>query len=288
MSAPGTASEALEFVTVDLAYTKVEDQRPIIRVFPPSSGRRTTSPERERIKMPIYDCRPLMEELSLDDAGFVVVDEPTDFNDFYDPAAVKATYYPQVIELLKRHTGGIAAFVFDHNVRNKPRADRGEHGVREPVDGAHNDYTVSSGPRRVQEILEENKATHLAGKRAALINVWRPIVGPVQDFPMAICDARTAVLDDFVPTRIEHFLEDNLETPHLVGEIYNFQHNPAHRWFWVSDMQPNEAMLLKCYDSADDRYACFTGHTGFPNPESPKDTKPRESIEARTVVIFDD
>lgn len=63
MSAPGTASEALEFVTVDLAYTKVEDQRPIIRVFPPSSGRRTTSPERERIKMPIYDCRPLMEEL---------------------------------------------------------------------------------------------------------------------------------------------------------------------------------------------------------------------------------
>ena len=78
MSAPGTASEVLEFVTVDLAYTKVEDQRPIIRVFPPSSGRRTTFPERERIKMPIYDCRPLMEELSLDDAGFVYRDITND------------------------------------------------------------------------------------------------------------------------------------------------------------------------------------------------------------------
>ena len=285
MSMPTT--EGLEFVNVNLAYTKVMDQRPIIQVYPPNSGRGNIFPERERVEMPIYDCRPLVDQLSLDDAGFVVVDEPTEFDDFYNPEAVKAQYYPQVIELLKRHTGGIEAFVFDHNVRNQTRADRGDPGVREPVDGAHNDYTVSSGPRRVLEILEENDAMHLEGKRAALINVWRPIVGPVQDFPMAICDARTAVLDDFVPTRIEHFLEGNLETPSLVGEIYNFQHNPMHKWFYVSDMQPHEAMLLKCYDAADDRYACFTGHTGFPNPESPADTKPRESIEARTVVIFD-
>ena len=171
-------------------------------------------------------------------------------------------------------------------MRNQPRSDRQEAGIREPVDGAHNDYTVSSGPRRVREILEENDATDLIGHRAALINLWRPIIGPVQDRPLAICDARSAKLEDFIPTEIQHFLEDDLETPHLTGQIYSFRHNPDHRWYYVSDMQPDEVMLLKCYDSADDGRACFTGHTGFNNPECPEEFTPRESIEARTVVIF--
>ena len=97
----------------------------------------------------------------------------------------------------------------------------------------------------------------------------------------AICDARSAKLDDFIPTEIQHFLEDDLETPHLTGQIYSFRHNPDHKWFYVSDMQPDEVMLLKCYDSADDGRACFTGHTGFKNPECPDEFTPRESIEAR-------
>ena len=188
--------------------------------------------------------------------------------------------------VLKEATGALCVMVFDHNVRNQARADRGDDGVREPVDGAHNDYTVSSGPRRVREVLEENRRLDLIGHRAALINVWRPLVGPVQDHPLAICDARSAKLDDFIPTQIEHFLENDLETPHLTGQIYSFRHNPGHRWFYVSDMQPDEVMMLKCYDSADDGRACFTGHTGFLNPQRPRDFKPRESIEARTAVIF--
>ena len=47
-----------------------------------------------------------------------------------------------------------------------------------------------------------------------------------------------------------------------------------------------EVILLKCYDSADDGRACFTGHTGFLNPNLPKTFTPRESIEARTLWYF--
>ena len=51
-------------------------------------------------------------------------------------------------------------------------------------------------------------------------------------------------------------------------------------------MQPNELILLKCFDTADDGRAIFTGHTGFRNPACPPDFRPRESIELRTVVVY--
>jgi len=276
----------LPHVMAEMAYTKPLEGEALVRVFPPSSGRKVESPARERIPVPVYDCRPIMDQLDLDEAGFQVLTHRSAFHDFYDPEQVKQTYYPESIELIKEANGALAVFIFDHNVRNQPRSDQGETGVREPVDGAHNDYTLSSGPRRIREVLEDNNALELIDHRAALINLWRPIVGPVQDYPLAVCHARTTKIADFIPTEIRHSLEDNLDTPSLTGEIYSFQHSDDHLWFWVSDMQPDEAIMLKCFDNADDGRALFTGHTGYKNPECPPDFKPRESIELRTVVVF--
>lgn len=52
-------------------------------------------------------------------------------------------------------------------------------------------------------------------------------------------------------------------------------------------MQPDEVLLLKCYDSRTDGRARFMPHTGFQNPACPRDFVPRESIEARTLFVFD-
>lgn len=276
----------LAHVVTDMVYTAPMEGRANVRIFPPSSGRPIETPPRERISVRVYDCRPIADQLTLDEAGFQLLSHRSAFNDYYDPERVRNEYYAEAAAVLKAATGALEVFIFDHNVRNKPRSDRGEVGVRMPVEGAHNDYTLSSGPRRIREILEQNNALELVDRRAALINLWRPIVGPVRDHPLAICHARTTRIEDFIPTKIEHFLEDDLETPHLTGEIYSFQHSDAHRWFTVSDMQPDEVLLLKCYDTADDGRAIFTGHTGFRNPDCPPDFKPRESIEVRAAVVF--
>jgi len=276
----------LAHVVTDMVYTAPMEGQANVRIFPPSSGRPVETPPRERVSVPVYDCRPIADQLTLDEAGFELVSHRSAFHDYYEPERVRAEYYAEAASVLKEATGALEVFIFDHNVRNKPRSDRGELGVRMPVEGAHNDYTLSSGPRRIREILEENDALDLIDHRAALINLWRPIVGPVQDHPLAICHARTTRIEDFIPTTIQHFLEDDLETPHLTGEIYSFRHSDDHCWFAVSDMQPDEVILLKCYDTADDGRAIFTGHTGFRNPDCPPEFKPRESIEVRTVVVF--
>jgi hypothetical protein len=178
--------------------------------------------------------------------------------------------------------------VFDHNVRSAARAARGEIGVRVPVAQVHNDYTEYSGPKRKREILEAAGRLDLLDRRVAFVNMWRPIVGPIWDNPLAVCDARSVPMSDYVATQIQHFGEDDLDHPRHTGEIYSVRFNAQHRWFYVSQMRPHEVLLLKCYDSRTDLPARFMPHTGFQNPACPKDFVPRESIEARTLVVFDE
>ena len=54
-----------------------------VRVFPPASGRETEIPLQERVPMPIFDCRPIADQLSLDQAGFELLSHRTAFRDFY-------------------------------------------------------------------------------------------------------------------------------------------------------------------------------------------------------------
>jgi hypothetical protein len=52
------------------------------------------------------------------------------------------------------------------------------------------------------------------------------------------------------------------------GEIYRVKHNPARRWFYAPEMQADEALLIKCYDSATDK-ARFTADSAFEDPTAP-------------------
>ena len=63
------------------------------------------------------------------------------------------------------------------------------------------------------------------------------------------------------------------------------KYNPNHRWFYIPEMTPDEAILLKCYDSATDGRTRFGPHTAFVDPTTPADAAPRESIELRTLVF---
>ena len=51
-------------------------------------------------------------------------------------------------------------------------------------------------------------------------------------------------------------------------------------------MQPNETILIKCFDSDETNPGRFTAHTAFDDPTTPPDAAPRESIEVRALVFF--
>ena len=73
--------------------------------------------------------------------------------------------------------------------------------------------------------------------------------------------------------------------PNRKGEIYSVNFNPDHRWFYFPEMVQDQALLLKCYNSATDGRARFVPHTAFVDPTTPTGAPPRESVELRTLVF---
>lgn len=281
------AEESARSVEALLNYLAPGDDAPQVRIYPPSSGLATVQPALDPHIVTVHDARPTTNRLHLDEHGFELRERHTAFTDFYDEAAVKARYYPEVERLLAEILGARAVVVFDHNVRSVTRAARGERGVRAPVDQVHNDYTERSGAKRKLEILAAAGRSDLVDRHVAFVNLWRPVVGPVLDNPLAVCDARSVAAEDLVGTEILHFGDDDLVVPRHRGDVQSVRYNPAHRWFYVSAMRPEEFLLLKCYDSRVDGRARFLPHTGFQNSACPRDFLPRESIEARTLAVFD-
>jgi hypothetical protein len=230
------------------------------------------------IPVSIHDARHLPISPTLDREGFELVRAPTTMVDFLDAALVQSCYYAEVVELLKRSTGANAVHVFDHTVRLEADGTQRAAGLRQPVAFVHNDYTERSAQQRVRDFFPPQEARRLLAGRVAFVNVWRPISASAERFPLAAADARSIPQRDFMP--VDMIYADR------IGEIYHVTYSSGQRWFYFSNMGPDEAMLLKCFDSASGGRARYTAHTGFPNPIAPPDTPARRSIEVRALLAF--
>jgi len=262
-------------VEATLNYLAPMEGRPYYYTYPPPEGTSWRNTHGDRRALPILDAREL-PGASLDREGFALERLETAAASLFDPDEVRRTYFPEVIDLVAKHTGARRVEAFDFNVRSRAKADAGENLSQHPVRFVHNDYTVASGPQRVRDLFPDEADTLLA-RRFAVINVWKPIVGPVEETPLAFCDASSMELSDFVETDLLY--EDRN------GEIYSVTGRDSHRWYYYPSQRADEALLLKCYDSDTGR-AAFTAHTAFDDPDSPADPAPRESIEVRTLAFF--
>lgn len=265
------AANASQNLTATLYYLKRGPEKPTYyRIDPPPGVPRWNGID-DPHEVPIEDARGRESEFTLDRNGFALVKSPTAVADFYDTEEIKRVYYPEVEKLLRDKVGASRVFIFDHNVRNGGRPD-----LPPPSRQVHNDHTVNSAPRRVRDHLGA-EAEELLKHRFGIVNVWRPIRGPVLDSPLALCDARTFTNDDLIAS--------DLVYAHVRGETSRVEYKPVHRWYYFSEQQVDEALLIRIHDSADDGRARLSFHTSFENTLTPG-APPRESIEVRALVFF--
>lgn len=258
-------------VTATLHYLLRGPERPVRYVDEPPAGAARYNGIDDPREVRIEDARGRENEFTLDRNGFELVRAPTQVQDFYSPGEIEAVYYPEVERLLEEKLGASRVFIFDHTVRNAGLPDG-----RVPSRQVHNDHTVNSAPRRVRDHLGDD-APELLKHRFGIVNVWRPIRGPVLDSPLALCDARTFSDDDLIAS--------DLVYAHVRGETSRVEFKPQHRWYYFSEQQRDEVLLIRIHDSADDGRARLSFHTSFENPLA-LGAPPRESIEVRALVFF--
>jgi hypothetical protein len=270
--------ESLPFVTAELNYLAPTAAKPRTYAFDPPTGEPKTTALPEPHRVPIFDARQIAGSVSLDREGFAIVRHPTSVENFYDDKEIVNVYYPAVEAFLRATLKADRVFIFDHTVRKRAEgvADVRGGGPRQPATRVHVDQTDLSGRNRVREHLPD-EADELLKGRVQVINLWRPIRGPLLDAPLAMCDAQTLAPGDLVAS--------DLIYPNRSGETYSVKFSPRHRWLYFPEMTADEALLLKCYDSATDGRARFAPHTAFVDPTTPAGAPPRESIEVRTLVF---
>ena len=276
MTASASASAS---VPATLNYTVDNGRPPDYYFYEPDPGVVLNPPGTDSQPVKIHDAWHLRERLSLDREGFELHDFAAPFTNFEDDAAVKSVFYAQVVDFVKSHTGAHTVMVFDHTIRKRMPADlKAQTEVQRPaVLLVHSDYTVSSGPQRVREVMGD-QAEALLERRVAFYNLWKPLSRRVEELPLAMCDARTHDSGDM--------LRMDLKYRERTGEIYVMRHSPKHHWMYFPKMEPHHALLLKTYDSEVDGRCRFMGHTAFEDPTTTADAPKRESIEVRTMAFF--
>ena len=243
--------------------------------------------------------------------------------DFFDDASVRARYYPAVEALVRaRLPDGqkvSRVLIFDHTVRRHDPSS-----PRQPVQAVHVDQTPGAAAARVRRHVESaEEADRLLQGRYQIVNVWRPIGHAATDFPLALVDWRTTAPEDLVavdllyPVRRQQQAETGgdgdgddddrgkevLPDPASItstagyevkGETYSVAPSDRHKFYYVKDMTPDEALFIKCFDSrgawapdGTDGVAALTPHTAFIDPATPPGTKGRQSIEVRCLVFYD-
>jgi hypothetical protein len=252
-------------------------------------------------RVKIRDGRAIRDQLSFDEHGFTLIDHATAVEDFYDRAAVDAVYPSEVEQAVRGLTGADRVAVMGWMIRNsgdisgfqKSKGAYTHHGGVQPPGGeVHIDTEPGRAPRIADAVYRRNWPDGPGYRRFIFSSFWRTFSVPPQDCPLAVCDGRSVDADEGLPN-VMYVVDEIPQGEAMFAPMDDaaqmaaavFRYNPAHRWWYFSNMARDEALLFKFHDS-DRTGAWRTPHTAFWD-SSFAPTNIRASIECRSMAFFE-
>ncbi|KAI0517008.1 methyltransferase [Xylaria bambusicola] len=236
-----------------------------------------------------HSARPEKDNFKLDTHGFEfhsdagIDEELVSAIQRKDKPFIAEKYYPVVEDIVKSKTGAQRVIIFDHTYRRRdPSLDPNvnKDGNEQPATLAHVDQSEIGAIGRVKRHAGEDAEKLLRG-RVQVLNVWRPTNGTVEDWPLACMDYRSVQHTDIHPTNI---FKERYER---VGQTVSINYNTGQIWYYLPDHRTDEVTIIKIWDSKED-VAKLCPHGAFPYPHANKGAKPRESLEVRCLVFYDE
>ncbi|KAK5725423.1 hypothetical protein LTR15_003609 [Elasticomyces elasticus] len=246
-----------------------------------------SSPEPQRIR----DVRGREEEFDIDVHGFQYFKHKSQLTarEMFNKKSIKEVYLPEVAKLLQeRLQGADHVILFDWRLRH---AEMNPHAGRQmdysdelqrvgPTPRAHiasADQTDAGVMRRLERHVGGDVWKLLKG-RLRMINVWRPIYGPVEDCPLAVCDGRTYPREGIVGI--------DMHKPGFLGQSAGVQYRDGMEWYYMSRQMDDEPVVFKNFDS-EESVTPYSVHTAFTHSKVPENALPRQSVEVRAIVFTD-
>lgn len=243
----------------------------------------TQQPERTTVAvdartMPIHDMRGSAP--SLEREGFMHARIPLDPGLPHDTTEIARAYNPLVTEFLRDLTGAPKIVLRPPILRWSRRMERADY-ARGPADYVHGDFS-----RRVfadmaaDAVADDPDRDHWLAGRYAVIQTWRALTPPPQDFPLAVLDRRTVGPQDLVDLRTV------IGGPGEEQAFWNFslRHDPAHRWSYISDMTSDDVLVFIGSESDSEMPGIL--HSSFDNTPHVAGPVPRLSCELRAFVFW--
>lgn len=238
-------------------------------------------------RMTITDARGM--ETDLDREGFRLVRHVSAIEDFHQiqaAPAVDAQYVDEIAAMLTDLTGAARVILLGGGKKRygESAVDRlAPLSNAKPARYPHADNTEASA-QQLAELFDLFVDDFELGayRRWAMYNVWRAITPPPQDFPLAVCDART--IDPADEVTVTAITEER--STDIVHDTMSYVHNPAHRWYYYPDMTIDEVIVFKSGDS-DPTRAVRVAHTAFTDPTCPPGVPTRASVEMRALAVFE-
>jgi hypothetical protein len=277
-STSSTGSGSATVVT-RLNYIAPMAHRP--RYYAHNSSRDVITRDRRTIR--IEDARLRAEQPSLAREGFALFPHNSAVSDFSNQEEL-ALIYPREIERLVLDLSGadhVAIFgrgvlrFGEHDLPDSSRFD-----VLRPARFIHSDisdFTLAT--------LKEGWRPRESGRsvrRYAHYNVWRVLTPPPQDIPLAVCDARSVSTSDLVDADLITDTPGTLESSIVIVLL---RYSPCHRWWYFPNMDRDEVLVFKSYDS-DPGQPRQVPHSAFKNPACPPGIASRASIEMRATAFW--
>jgi len=270
------------------------------RFVAPGVERNTGKYETHRVS--IRDGRAIKDHFNLDVHGFVLAERGSSIKDFFDKDEVNRIYPGEVEETVKALTGATRVVSRGWMVRTSGDLSKHQHqaagythqgGVQPPASEAHVDFTPQWAEFVAPQIYAKAFPDGKGFSRFIASSLWRAFSEPPQDWPVALCDARSVATNEGVPNTM-HIVDEIPDEQTMLAEMPSeqmpiaaaiFHHRPNHRWWYFSNMTREEVVLLKFHDS-DRSKALRVPHTAFHDTTFPN-AKPRHSIEVRTFAFFE-
>jgi hypothetical protein len=232
--------------------TAFEEEKPYaFRYDPGAVDVPQTNMEMEEIEgIEIKDMRGLEKQLTLERDGIEVLSlqSKLKYDDFHI-AEKLPIYFKELEVLLKARLRARKVLVFRHGLRKRhpdfPTSTGQRYDYDQPTSVAHVDTTP-------QEMLEEvqrqmgGQSEEYIGAHVQWINVWKPLRGPLNDWPLTVCSASCVEESSDLEAA-------DLLYPDLATENYQVYHKPGYQWYFLSNHDPNELIVFNQAQSGGDK-----------------------------------